>query len=131
MINQLQTFVLVDFVMTIVAAFIPYISFQVAQFLNKNPQNSASFHINHLESIDEYFEEQDKMSTYMYDDELDKSWLGYIKFILLFTSIALFGNALPLIYVMLYLTGIVGIHAGKYEIIYLSKRVIPVNTGNT
>ena len=71
------------------------------------------------------------MSTYMYDDELDKSWLGYIKFVGLFSSLALFGNALPLIYLMLYLTGIVGIHAGKYEIIYLSKRTIPINTGHT
>lgn len=50
----------------------------------------------------------------MYDDELDRSWLGYIKFISLWSSLAMFGNALPLTYVTLYLTGLVGTHAGKY-----------------
>lgn len=131
MINQLQSYVIVDFILTIVAAITPYATFQIMQLLNPNPQTSAQLNVNHLESIDEYFEEQDKMSSYMYDDELDRSWLGYIKYISIFTSLALFGNALPLIYVMLYLTGIVGMHAGKYEIIYLSKRTIPMNTGNT
>jgi len=54
------------------------------------------------------------MSSYLYDDVLDKSWMGYIKFISVWTAIALFGNALPLTYVALYLKGLIGMHAGKF-----------------
>ena len=50
----------------------------------------------------------------MYNEEIDGTWLGYIKLISIFTALALFGPALPLIYVMLYLTGVIGLHSGKY-----------------
>lgn len=131
MVSQLQSYVLVDFVMTIVGALTPYLTFVIMGWLRGKPKHDAQFNVNNFEAIDEFYEEQDYMSTYMYNYELDNTWLGYIKFISLFSVLALFGNILPLAYLMMYLTGAIGLHAGKYEIIYLSKRTIPVNRGGT
>ena len=101
--------------MTIIAAFIPYISFKVNEYLAKKEKNQdTTFNINYFESIDEFYEEQDQMSTFMYNEEIDRTWLGYIKVIIIFTALALFAPALPFIYFMLYITGVIGLHSGKY-----------------
>ena len=43
-----------------------------------------------------------------------------------FTALALFGPALPFVYVMMFISGVVRLHASKYEIILLTKRSIPI-----
>lgn len=50
--------------------------------------------------------------------------------ITLFTALALFGPALPFIYVMFFINGVVRLHASKYEIIFLAKRSIPVKANS-
>lgn len=43
-----------------------------------------------------------------------------------FTALALFGPALPFFYVMMFVTGVIRMHASKYEIIFLKKRTLPL-----
>jgi hypothetical protein len=47
-----------------------------------------------------------------------------------FGATALFAPALPFTYVMMFLTGIVRLHASKYDVIYLKKRILPVKTNS-
>ncbi len=47
-----------------------------------------------------------------------------------FTGLALFGPSLPFVYVMMFVSGVVRLHASKYEIIFLAKRSIPVKTNS-
>ena len=47
-----------------------------------------------------------------------------------FTALALFGPALPFAYVMMFVSGVVRLHASKYEIIFLAKRPVPVKTNS-
>lgn len=66
----------------------------------------------------------------MFNEELDNSWMGYMKIISVFTATALFAPALPFSYVMMYVTGVVRLHASKYEIIYLKKRILPIKSNS-
>lgn len=50
--------------------------------------------------------------------------------IILWTALALFGPALPFVYVMVFISGVVRLHASKYEIIFLARRSIPVKTNS-
>jgi hypothetical protein len=65
------------------------------------------------------------MESYMYDEELDNTWSGYLKIINVFTATALFAPALPFSYAMMFITGIIRLHTSKYEVIYLKKRILP------
>lgn len=64
----------------------------------------------------------------MFNSFVDNTWLGYMNIINLFTALTLFGPALPFIYAMIFVKSVVGLHAAKYQIIYLVKRSIPVKT---
>lgn len=76
--GQLVTQALTDLVLMIVMAFVPLIQFYVTQGLaeNKIPclssekaQNQeVSYNLNYFEAIDNFYEEQDRMVTYMYND---------------------------------------------------------------
>jgi hypothetical protein len=66
----------------------------------------------------------------MFNEEIDKSWMGYMNVINVFTALALFGPALPFVYVMMFFSGIVRLHAGKYEVIYLMKRSLPIKSNS-
>jgi len=68
------------------------------------------------------------MESYMYNEELDNSWLGFMNIINVLTVAALFAPALPLAYAMLFITGIIRLHAAKYEAIYFKKRILPIKT---
>lgn len=106
---------LVDLLMTVLGAFIPFISFKVREYLNRRKvKQQVKFNKNYFESIDRFYEEQDQMDTYMYNDEIDNTWLGYIKLVSIFTALTLFGPALPFLYVILFLTGVIGLHSGKF-----------------
>ena len=43
-----------------------------------------------------------------------------------FAATALFVPALPLAYAMMFITGIVRLHASKYEAVYFKKRILPI-----
>lgn len=47
-----------------------------------------------------------------------------------FAATALFAPALPFTYVMMFLTGIVRLHASKYDVIYLKRRILPVKSNS-
>ena len=47
-----------------------------------------------------------------------------------FAATALFAPALPFAYVMMFLTGLVRLHASKYDVIYLKKRILPVKSNS-
>lgn len=47
-----------------------------------------------------------------------------------FAALALFGPTLPLLFVMMFINGIVRLHASKYEIIFLAKRSIPIKANS-
>ena len=47
-----------------------------------------------------------------------------------FAATALFAPALPFSYTMMFLTGIVRLHASKYDVIYLKKRILPTKTNS-
>ena len=83
---------------------------------------------NFFESIDRFFEEQDSMESYMYNEELDQSWMGFTNIISVFTAIALFAPALPFSYAMLFVSGIARLHFAKYEAIFFKKRILPIKT---
>jgi hypothetical protein len=70
------------------------------------------------------------MHSYMFNQEIDSTWLGYMNVINVFTAVALFGPALPLVYIMMFFNGVVRLHASKFEIILLAKRSIPVKTNS-
>lgn len=46
------------------------------------------------------------------------------------TATALFAPALPFAYAMMFFSGILRLHASKYEIIYFSKRILPIKTNS-
>jgi hypothetical protein len=71
---------------------------------------------------------KDKMQSLMFTSEIDSTWLGYVNLINVFTALAMFGPALPLLYVMMFISGLVRLHSSKYEHIYLAKRSVPVKT---
>jgi hypothetical protein len=58
------------------------------------------------------------------------SWMGYMKIINVFAATALFAPALPFSYVMMFIAGIIRLHASKYEVIYLKKRVLPLKANS-
>lgn len=64
----------------------------------------------------------------MYTDEIDKTWLGYTAVVISFTTLALFAPIVPFLYFMMFLSGVVTLNAKKYEIIYFSKRTLPIKT---
>ena len=70
------------------------------------------------------------MDSYMYNEEIDGTWLEYTKIIIIFSVLSLFGGIFPFAFVMLYLTGAIGLHSGKFEIIYLKKRSLPIRTNS-
>lgn len=47
-----------------------------------------------------------------------------------FAATALFAPAFPFSYTMMFLTGIVRLHASKYDVIYLKKRILPTKTNS-
>lgn len=47
-----------------------------------------------------------------------------------FAATALFAPAYPLAYAMMFLTGIVRLHASKYDTIYYKKRILPTKTNS-
>ena len=66
----------------------------------------------------------------MYSDEIDRTWNGYTAVVISFSFLILFGPIVPFLYFMTFLTGIVSIHAKKYEIIYFSKRGLPIKVNS-
>ena len=66
----------------------------------------------------------------MYTEELDSSWLGYMNIVSVFAATALFAPALPFTYTMMFLTGIVRLHAAKYDVIYYKKRILPTKANS-
>jgi hypothetical protein len=54
----------------IIMAFVPLIQFYVTQGLaqNKGQNQEVSYNLNYFEAIDNFYEEQDGMVTYMYND---------------------------------------------------------------
>ena len=54
------------------------------------------------------------MQTYMHNDEIDRTWEGYTEIVISFSSLCLFAPIVPLLYVMLYLSGIVFLNVKKY-----------------
>lgn len=54
------------------------------------------------------------MDSYMYNEEIDGTWLEYTKIIIIFSVLSLFGGIFPFAFVMLYLTGAIGLHSGKF-----------------
>lgn len=56
-------------------AFYPLAVFYLHKYLDKRNLNAnIVFNLNYFESIDQFYEEQDRMSTYMYTDEIDRTW---------------------------------------------------------
>ena len=47
-----------------------------------------------------------------------------------FIATALFAPALPFVYVMIFITGAVRLHASKFEIIYFKRRILPIKTNS-
>lgn len=70
------------------------------------------------------------MDSYMYTEELDSSWVGYNNITNVFAATALFAPAIPLAYTMMFLTGIVRLHASKFDVIFLKKRILPTKTNS-
>ena len=70
------------------------------------------------------------MDSYMYTEELDSSWQGYMNIVNVFAATSLFAPAFPLAYSMIFITGIVRLHASKYEVIYFKKRILPTKTNS-
>ena len=66
----------------------------------------------------------------MYTEELDSSWLGYMNIMNVFAATSLFAPAFPLSYAMMFLTGIVRLHASKYDVIYYKQRILPTKTNS-
>lgn len=67
--GQLVTQALVDLVLLIVMAFVPLIQFYVSQGVAEKGQNQeVSYNLNYFEAIDNFYEEQDRMVTYMFND---------------------------------------------------------------
>ena len=68
--GQLVTQALTDLVLMIIMAFVPLIQFYVTQGLaqNKGQNQEVSYNLNYFEAIDNFYEEQDGMVTYMYND---------------------------------------------------------------
>ena len=56
--------------------------------------------------------------------------MGYMNIVTVFAATALFAPALPLTYTMMFLTGIVRLHASKYDVIYYKKRILPTKTNS-
>ena len=54
------------------------------------------------------------MQTYMYSDEIDQTWKGYTAVVISFSFLIMFGPIVPFLYFMIFLTGIVSLHAKKY-----------------
>jgi len=54
------------------------------------------------------------MHSNMFNGEVDNSWIGYMNVISVFTALALFGPALPFVYVMMFVSSLVRLHASKY-----------------
>ncbi len=54
------------------------------------------------------------MHTYMFNDQIDNTWTAYMNIITVFTALALFGPALPFVYVLLFVSGVVRLHSSKY-----------------
>jgi len=50
----------------------------------------------------------------MFNEELDNSWMGYMKIINVFAATALFAPALPFSYAMMFIAGIIRLHASKF-----------------
>lgn len=122
---------MVDFATTIVGAFTPLLVFKLMEWMeSREPKKSSKFNFSFFESIDNFYEEQDKMDSYMYTEELDNSWVGYMNIVNVFAATALFAPALPLAYTMMFLTGIVRLHASKYDVIYYKKRILPTKTNS-
>lgn len=90
----------------------------------------VSFNLNYFESIDRFYEEQDQMSTYMYTDDVDNTWMEYTKIVISFSTLILFGPIVPFLYTMMFIAGLISLHSKKYEIIYFSKRTLPVKAGS-
>jgi hypothetical protein len=65
--EQLLSFVMVDMAVTIVNALLPYLLFKLSEYLEKRNLKSTKFAYNFFEAIDDFYEEQDKMQTYMFN----------------------------------------------------------------
>lgn len=112
-------------------ALVPLVMFYWTEFQSKKKYNeNTSFNLNYFESIDSFYEEQDRMQTYMYTDEIDRSWEGYTAIVISFTTLALFAPIVPFLYTMMFVTGVVDLNAKKYEIIYFSKRTLPIKVNS-
>lgn len=70
------------------------------------------------------------MQSYMYNDEIDQTWQGYTKVVVSFSMLIMFGPIVPFLYTMIFINGIVSLHAKKYEIIYLSRRGLPIHVSS-
>lgn len=131
MSGQITTSAVVDLAITIVMAFVPLLMFRVKEYLkNKKRSRDVTFNTNYFESIDRFYEEQDGMQSYMYTDEIDQTWQGYTQVVVAFSTLIMFGPIVPFLYSMIFINGIVSLHAKKYEIIYLSKRGLPIRTSS-
>lgn len=86
------------------------------------------FSSNQFEAIDSFIEEQRRMESFMYSQEVDMTALSYVDFIVRLTVLALFGPSFPLSYCLLYVNGILALHTNKFQILMLSRRTLPIKT---
>lgn len=118
---------ILDLLLTIIMAFKPLLMFYYTRHMDEKHENdNIAYNLNYFESIDCFYEEQDKMQTYMYTDEIDRTWEGYTAVVISFTTLVLFAPIVPFLYVMMFFNGVVSLNAKKYEIIYFSKRTLPI-----
>ena len=66
------------------------------------------------------------MESFMYNEEIDMTSISYTSLVIKITSLTLFAPALPFAYCILYLDGILAVHAQKFKILMLSQRTIPI-----
>jgi hypothetical protein len=50
----------------------------------------------------------------MYTDEIDRTWEGYTWIGISFSTLVLFAPAVPFLYLMMFLVGVVSLNAKKY-----------------
>lgn len=65
----LLSMIMVDFATTIIGAFTPYLIFKLKEWLkNRQITKTSKFNGSFYESIDRFYEEQDRMDSYMYTE---------------------------------------------------------------
>lgn len=123
-------FALLALFFDIVIAIVPYVKFKCKEYFSHQKQNAANtlFATNHFESIDQFFEEQMSMDSFMYNEEVDNTSVSYTDFVVRLAALTLFGPSLPFAFILMYVNGILALHTNKFKILMLSRRTLPIKT---